>query len=463
MTKTKLTGIILGLLGFLIPLVLEFPGLSLAGHYAMSIFLMAAVFWMFEAIPIYSTSILVIFSQVILLSTEGVIDYSGVAGYEPESYTRFIATLADPIIILFLGGFVLADAAVKYDFDKNLTRILLRPFGIRTVNIMFGLMAVTAALSAFMSNTATTAMMVTVIIPIIAKMDPGDPARIGIALSVPFAANIGGISTPIGTPPNAVVIGALNQQGLDVAFSSWMLYALPLALVMLLIAWRVLLWLYPPQTDTVSMTLDARMKQSTQAWILYITFGVTVLLWVTEGLHGIRSSIVALFPITLLTLTSVISKQDIRKLPWEVLWLIAGGIALGISMKETGLAEWMVGSISWDQLSYIMVLVVFGAVALLMSNFLSNTVTASLLIPLALSLATSGVLEGAFGMLMIGLVIALSASFAMVLPISTPPNAIAVSTGIIKTKDMIVSGFIIGVIGLLLVFVLAAIYWPYII
>ena len=463
MTKTKLTGIILGILGFLIPMVLDFPGLSLAGHYAMSIFLMAAVFWMFEAIPIYSTSILVIFSQVVFLSTEGVIDYSGVGGYEPDSYTRFIATLADPIIILFLGGFVLADAAVKYDFDKNLTRILLRPFGIRTVNIMFGLMAVTAALSAFMSNTATTAMMVTVIIPIIARMDPGDPARIGIALSVPFAANIGGISTPIGTPPNAVVIGALNQQGLGVAFSSWMLYALPLAMVMLLIAWRVLLWLYPPQTDTVSMTIDAQMKKSTHAWILYVTFGATILLWVTEGLHGIKSSIVALLPITILTLTSVISKQDIRKLPWEVLWLIAGGIALGISMKETGLAEWMVGSISWDQLSYIMVLVVFGTVALVMSNFLSNTVTASLLIPLAISLATSGALQGTIGMLMIGLVIALSASFAMVLQISTPPNAIAVSTGIIKTKDMIVSGFLIGVIGLFFVLMLAALYWPYII
>ena len=463
MTKTKLVGIVLGIIGFLLPLVITFPGLSLAGHFAMSIFLMAAIFWMFEAIPIYSTSILVIFFQVIFLSTEGVIDYSGLGGYDPESYTRFIATLADPIIILFLGGFVLADASVKYDFDKNLTRILLRPFGSQTAFIMFGLMAVTASLSAFMSNTATTAMMVTVIIPIIARMSPDDPARIGIALSVPFAANIGGIATPIGTPPNAVVIGALNQQGLDVAFSSWMMYALPLAIVMLFVAWRVLLWLYPPQTENVSMALDVQMKKSTHAWILYITFAVTVLLWVTEGLHGIRSSIVALFPIAMLTLTSAINKQDIRKLPWEVLWLIAGGIALGISMKETGLAEWMVGGISWDQLSYIMVLVVFGVVSLVMSNFLSNTVTASLLIPLALTLATSGILGGTFGMLMIGLVIALSASFAMVLPISTPPNAIAVSTGIVQTKDMIVSGMIIGVIGLLFVLLLAAVYWPFVI
>ncbi len=462
MSKIKLTGLFLGVLGFLIPLFVTFPGLSLAGHFAMSIFLMAAVFWMFETIPIYSTSILVIFLQVVLLSADGLIDYSSMM-YEPGSFTLYVSTLADPIIILFLGGFVLADASVKYDFDKNLTRVLLSPFGEQPKFIIFGLMAVTAVLSAFMSNTATTAMMITVIIPIIARMDPDDPARIGIALSIPFAANIGGIATPIGTPPNAVVIAALNQQGLDIAFSSWMMYALPLAIVMLVISWWVLLRLYKPATEFVTIALDGKMKKSAHAYILYITFAITVLLWVTEGVHGIRSSIVALFPVAVLTLTSAINKQDIRKLPWEVLWLIAGGIALGISMKETGLAEWMVGSIAWDNLSYILLLAVFGTVAVLMSNFLSNTVTASLLIPLALTLATSGVLQGAFGMLMIGLVIALASSFAMVLPISTPPNAIAVSTGILETKHMVLPGIIIGLIGLGFVLLLSLIYWPYVI
>lgn len=335
MSKIKLTGLFLGVLGFLIQLFVTFPGLSLAGHFAMSIFLMAAVFWMFETIPIYSTSILVIFLQVVLLSADGLIDYSSMM-YEPGSFTLYVSTLADPIIILFLGGFVLADASVKYDFDKNLTRVLLSPFGEQPKFIIFGLMAVTAVLSAFMSNTATTAMMITVIIPIIARMDPDDPARIGIALSIPFAANIGGIATPIGTPPNAVVIAALNQQGLDIAFSSWMMYALPLAIVMLVISWWVLLRLYKPATEFVTIALDGKMKKSAHAYILYITFAITVLLWVTEGVHGIRSSIVALFPVAVLTLTSAINKQDIRKLPWEVLWLIAGGVALGISMKETG-------------------------------------------------------------------------------------------------------------------------------
>lgn len=462
MSKVKLTGLILGIAGFLLPIFITFPGLSLAGHLAMSIFLLAAVFWMFETIPIYSTSILVIFFQVILLSAEGFINYSGMS-YIPVPYTQFIATLADPIIILFLGGFVLADASVKYDFDKNMTRLLLRPFGSQPKFIILGLMLVTAVLSAFMSNTATTAMMITVILPIIARMEPGDPARIGIALSIPFAANIGGIATPIGTPPNAVVIAALNQQGVELAFSSWMLYATPLAIVMLFIAWQVLLRLYPPAVNKLALNLEGKLKKSRNAIILYVTFGLTVLLWVTEGLHGIRSSIVALMPVAVLTLSSAFDKQDIRKLPWEVLWLIAGGIALGISMKETGLAEWMVSAISWDQMGYLMLLAVFGVVALVMSNFLSNTVTASLLIPLAISLGTSGILEGVFGLVMIGLVIALSASFAMVLPISTPPNAIAVSTGMVETKNMIKSGTIIGVIGLILILLLSVIYWPFIV
>lgn len=462
MSKTKWTGLILGLIGFIFPMVVTFPGLSLAGHLAMSIFLMAAVFWMFETVPIYSTSILVIFFQVIMLSSEGFIDYS-FALYEPLPYTQFISTLADPIIILFLGGFVLADAAVKYDFDKSMTRLLLQPFGSQPKYIILGLMLVTAVLSAFMSNTATTAMMITVVLPIIARMEPGDPARIAVALCIPFAANIGGIATPIGTPPNAVVIAALNQQGVSVAFSSWMIYATPLAIIMLIVAWYVLLKLHPPAINILNLNLDGKLKVSRRAIILYVTFGLTVLLWVTEGLHGIRSSIVALMPVVVLTLSSALDKHDIRKLPWEVLWLIAGGIALGISMKETGLAEWMISSISWDQFGYLMLLALFGLVALVMSNFLSNTVTASLLIPLAISLVTSGILEGTAGMMMIGLVVALSASFAMVLPISTPPNAIAVSTGMIQTKHMIISGSIIGLIGLLLVLIFSVIYWPFVI
>ena len=462
MDKAKLTGLVLGIIGFCIPLFITFPGLSLPGHLALSIFLLAAVFWMFETIPIYSTSILVILLEVLLLSAEGLISFGSISSYDPVPFSQFVGTLANPIIILFLGGFVLADAAVKYNFDKNMTRILLKPFGTNPKMIMLGLMAVTAFLSAFMSNTATTAMMVTVIIPILAKMDMTDPARISIALSIPFAANIGGVATPIGTPPNAVVIAALNQQGMNIEFGSWMLYAAPLALIMLAFAWFLLLKLHPPALKSIPLEMKGEWKTSRNAWILYVVFGVTVLMWVTESLHGIQSSIVALIPVAVLTLTQAFEKDDIRNLPWEVLWLIAGGISLGIAMKETGLADWIVGSISWDQMSYLVLLSVFAVVSIMMSNFLSNTVTASLLIPLGITLATSGVVGGPAGTMVIGLIIALSTSFAMVLPISTPPNAIAVSTGVVETKDMIVSGSIIGIVAILLVILMTSFYWPYI-
>jgi sodium-dependent dicarboxylate transporter 2/3/5 len=209
--RKQLIGLICGVVGLIIPFFLNIDGLSEAGHVALGIFFLAAAFWMLEPFPIYATSVLVIFLQIILLSKQGFLFQEDSAAYIPDAYTAFIGTLASPIIILFLGGFVLADAAVKYNLDRNLTRILLSPFGSKPGYILLGLMVVTALLSAFMSNTATTAMMMTVILPIMARLGKTDPLRIGLALSIPFAANIGGITTPIGTPPNAVVIGALSQ------------------------------------------------------------------------------------------------------------------------------------------------------------------------------------------------------------------------------------------------------------
>ncbi|WP_040516939.1 SLC13 family permease [Gracilimonas tropica] len=452
--------ILLGVLGFIIPFFVHIPGLSEAGHVALSIFIIAAVFWMLEPVPIYATSILVILLQVFFLSKQGILFPENSATYIPNSYTDFIGTLANPIIILFLGGFVLADAAVKFDLDKNLTRILLKPFGSSPKFIILGLMLVTGLLSAFMSNTATTAMMMTVILPIIAKTDLDDPMRIGLALSIPFAANIGGIATPIGTPPNAVVIGALSTQGIDIAFTEWMVLAVPLVLIILGFSWILLLLLFKPKTGLVPMDLKGSFQKSGSALFVYVVFAATVLLWITESLHGVGSSIVALIPVAALSLTGILNKDDIRQLPWEVLWLVAGGISLGISMESTGLAEWIITSIEWSAFSALFMIIAFSLVAIIMSNFLSNTVSATLLIPLAVSLATSGVAGEGFSLILISLVIGVSASLAMMLPISTPPNAIAMSTGSLKTKHMTRAGFAIGIFGLLIVTLYALFYWP---
>lgn len=530
-TKTA-AGLALGIIGFCIPLFVQFDGLSYAGHFTLGIFLVAASFWMLEPIPIYATSMLVIFLQVIFLSSQGplyqnasltsiqpeateqqdvwqvpesavrngevflfisekasealeveLVERAGgfalvqgdgitastaiipdanhkLAGYAPPPYARFFGTLASPIIILFLGGFMLAAGAVKYNLDKNLTNILLKPFGTKPMFIILGLMLVTATLSAFMSNTATTAMMMTVAIPIALQVSKEDKFRIMLALCIPIAANLGGMATPIGTPPNAIVLSALSSQGSSIAFGTWMAIAVPLSLLMLLIAWGLMRLLYPPTVSSFKLELEGNFLTSPKAIMMYVVFGATVLLWVTEAQHGIPSSMVAFLPIAGLTVSSVLEKEDIRKLPWEVLWLVAGGIALGISMDNTGLAVWLVSSINWETMPQILLLLVFGLVALMLSNFLSNTVTATLLIPLAVSLATSGIAGEGFNLVISAVLIGMACNMAMLLPISTPPNAIAMSTGYIQTMDMVKIGSVIGVTGLLVALAYAMLYWP---
>lgn len=529
-TKARL-GLVFGILGFLFPFFITLPGLSFAGHLALSLFLLGAAFWLFEPFPIYATSILIIALEAVLLSSQGpvfnsmkletvhpqsvdsltwqipssalnatgeivvvegkakktmsvrLLSASGpdayvvsetltpetelaadlsspLISYQPPSYTAFFSTLASPIIMLFLGGFVLAAGAVKYNLDKILTRNLLRPFGKGSFSIMVGLMLITAVLSAFMSNTATTAMMITVVIPIVATLKQVDPLRKAIVMAIPIGANIGGMATPIGTPPNAIVMASLTKQGIALSFTEWIIVVGPIVLIGLALAAVLLHVLFKSETKILDISFKAIGKPKKGANLFYVIFALTVLLWITESVHGIKSAIVAFLPIAGLTLTNRIEKEEIRSLPWEVLWLVAGGIALGVALEETQLTSWLIGQINWASFSTLMLLVVFGAIALAMSNFLSNTVTASLLMPLTISLGSLSSMGAGFDVIVVSLVIALMCSFAMVLPISTPPNAIAMSTGMIESSDMIKIGLIIGIVALAVTLLAATFYFP---
>lgn len=462
MTYLKITAIIAAVLILAVVPFAGLEGLSIEGHIALAIFLLAAVFWMFEPVPIYATSLLVIFLQIMLLSSQGALVSLGFAAYEGVNFTTFTSTLAHPIILLFLGGFMLAAAAVKFNLDKTITRLVLKPFGSKPMMIVCGLMLVTALLSAFMSNTATTSMMMTVILPVIAALKPEDRLRIGVALCIPTAANIGGIATPIGTPPNAIVLAALANEGIRIPFGSWIVLALPLVLISLIAAWLILLALFKPTATHIELNFEGRFSRSPKAILLTLVFLATIGLWMTEALHGMTSNVIAFLPVAALPLFGVLDKHDIRKLPWEVLWLVAGGISLGVSMQNTGLAAWLVGTVDWTSLSLLMLLLLIGVVTFLMANFLSHTVTATLITPIVLGLGigvTSGELIG-FNAVIAGLVIAVASSFGMVLPISTPPNAIAISTGLVETKDMAKVGILVGIIGLALTMLCAKLYWP---
>ncbi|TNE68949.1 SLC13/DASS family transporter [bacterium] len=381
------------------------------------------------------------------------------SGYEPLSYKTIFGTLANPIIVLFLGGFMLARGAVKYKLDNALTAYLLRPFGKKPAFILFGLILVTAILSAFMSNTATTAMMMTVILPIIAAVPDNDKFKTAIVLSIPVAANIGGIATPIGTPPNAIVVAALAQHKISIPFSDWVIMALPFTLVLLFLAWFLLHTLFKTDLKELNLDVNAKFNKSPKAIFLYFVFGFTILLWFTENLHGIPSGMVAFVPITLLTFGTVLDKNDIHSLSWEVLWLVAGGMSLGMLLDKTGVAVWIIQAIDWSMFNIVIILLVFAVIGWILANFMSHTVTATLLMPLGVSLGVSANLGDSYNVVIATMVIGIATSISMILPISTPPNAIAVATNLVNTKDMAKIGLIIGLIGIPLMLTFAWFYW----
>jgi solute carrier family 13 (sodium-dependent dicarboxylate transporter), member 2/3/5 len=457
-------GLVLGLLALATIPFFDFETLSLAGKINLAIFVMAGIFWILEPIPIYATSVLVIFLQVLLLSDKSplvqALSPEQLSAFPVQKYTDFYNSLSNPIIMLFLGGFALASAAVKFRLDKNLTRVLLKPFGKKPEHVTLGLMLVTGTLSAFMSNTATTAMMITVVIPIVMGLKTDDPFRKAVALAIPVGANIGGIATPIGTPPNAIALSALAKNGIHIPFSTWMIMMIPLVIVMILVAWRALLFFFPPNIKSFELEMTEKFDRSPKAICAYLVFGLTVLLWVTEKIHGISSNVVAFLPIAMLPSLGVIHKNDIRSFSWDVLWLMAGGISLGLSLKTTGLASWMVNLVDWTSLGGFGLVAIFGLVGFIIANLVSHTVSATILIPLAVSLTSAGTVGEGFnsvvGIITVGIIV----SFSMLLPISTPPNAIAMSTNMVETKDLVVVGAVVGVVSFVLTLLCGQFYWP---
>lgn len=276
-------------------------------------------------------------------------------------------------------------------------------------------------------------------------------------LSIPIGANIGGLGTPIGTPPNAIVLGALNQIGFGFGFVEWMAMLIPFVILILLFAWILLVRLYPAESMEVRIDIEGEFDSSPSARLFYITFAGTVILWLTETLHGMNSSIVGFLPVVILLAFRVFDHKDLQSIPWHVLWLVAGGIALGRGMGDTGLDKWFVGLLDWSRFGPTALLGILSMGALLLGTIISHSATANLLVPIGISLAASGAVDAAPAQL--GVAIAVGCSLAMALPISTPPNAIAYATGSVSTQDLIKTGGPIGLFAWLLYLLVAAPLW----
>ena len=446
-------------------------GLTATQQRTIAIFAFAALMWIFEIVPNWVTSLIVIVGSLLTISNRS---FAFCMNTGDDSifvpFKTLMSAFADPTVMLFMGGFVLAIVASKYGMDVTMARILLKPFGTNPKFVLLGVLLVIAIFSMFMSNTATAAMFLAFLAPVFASLPAEDnKGKVGIALAIPVAANVGGIGTPIGTPPNATAKGILENNDLTVTFGDWALRMIPFVIIMLLLAWVLLMVLYPFKSKEIKLEIKPSEQKTTwRTWVAWITFGVTILLWMTEQLTHLNANIVALIPLAVYTATGVFTKEDIKEINWSVLWLVAGGFALGYALDGTGLAKALVTSINFSAMSIIVVFVVAGLICYFLSNFISNSATAALLIPIMVAMG-NGLLNsdnaGAFtamgGQHALAIFVAVCASLAMLLPISTPPNAIAASTGMVETKDMTKVGLIVGVVGLILGFVWVTKLFPF--
>ena len=430
---------------------------TLTQQRVIAIFVFTAMMWILEVIPTWTTSVVAIVSILLTTSNKGLgflISKENVGTL--TNYKDVMAAFADPVIMLFLGGFVLAFAATKVGLDVQLAKIMLKPFGKNPKTVLLGVLLVIGFFSMFMSNTATAAMMLTFLTPVLATLPKDGGGRIALALAIPIAANLGGIGTPIGTPPNAIALGALQEAGYNITFAGWMLRMVPYVIVMLLFAWVLLMKMFPFKAKTIELKIEGTPVKVTpfQKYVVWVTFALTIILWVGESIFKVNSNIVAMIPFAVFSATGILKARHLEHINWAVLWMVAGGFALGTALNQTGLATRLIQIIPFASWNALIVMIVGGLICYFLSNFISNSASANLVVPILVVVGTAMkdnpdfVALGGVPAMIVG--IAIAASVAMCLPVSTPPNALAPSTGMITTKQMATVGIIIGVVGLTL-------------
>ena len=433
------------------------PIFTLTQQRVIAIFVFTAMMWILEVIPTWTTSVVAIVAILLTTSNKGLgflITKENIGAL--TNYKDIMAAFADPVIMLFLGGFVLAFAATKVGLDVQLAKVMLKPFGTNPKTVLLGVLLVIGIFSMFMSNTATAAMMLTFLTPVLATLPKDGGGRISLALAIPIAANIGGMGTPIGTPPNAIALGALQEAGYAITFAGWMVRMVPFVIVLLLIAWALLSKMYPFKAKSIELKIEGQEVKATpfQKYVVWVTFALTIILWVGEQWFKINSNIVAMIPFAVFSATGIMKAKHLEHINWAVLWMVAGGFALGTALNQTGLASTLIKTIPFANWNALVVMLVGGFICYFLSNFISNSASANLVVPILIvvgkAMAGNPGFEALGGVPAMIIGVAICASVAMCLPVSTPPNALAASTGMITNKQMATIGIIMGAVGLVL-------------
>ncbi len=412
-------------------------------NYVFFLSILGVGLWVTEAIPPFAVGIFIIAGLLFGFGTEFILED------HKTPVEMYLGTWTSNVIWLLLGGFFLAEAMNLVSLDKSLFRFTVKQFGQSPEKLLLGLMITTAVGSMIMSNTATTAMMVSSILPLTKMLGKSSPYTKALLVGIPAAATLGGMGTIIGSTPNAIAVGALQEKGLNITFVEWMVFGLPTGMIAVYLFWRFLtkkMNLANIDLDFSQLIAKTPPKNKFEKRAVIFTLIITVGMWLTEPVHGIPIAATSAIPIVLLTLFQVIKAEDVRRLPWDTLMLVAGGLALGIAMVDVGLTDIIMEGIESLPIPLFGVAIVFSIIGVLISNIMSNTAAAAILVPIGLAL------PGIYGFA-VPLIVALSCSCALLLPVSTPSNAIAFSTGMVEQKSFRPGGFLMIFIGPVLAFV----------
>ncbi len=423
--------------------------LDLQLRMALVLLVLAAALWITESIPLAATSLLIALLQPL---------------FGIQSFNDALVPFFNPVVVLLLGGFLLAIAVDRHDLDERMGEAILKRLGSKPHWIVLGLMLGTALLSMWISNTAAAALMITVAIPVANRVeDPKGKLQKIMILAVAYSATLGGFMTLIGSPPNALAAAflALPPANTPISFLGWSLYAFPLALLMIFVTWGILFARFrtdvkyiPPVKTSTNRELTGRQKGT------LVIFLLAVVLWLTEPFHPLSSAMVAAAIAVILFVVGLLKREDVKKVDWNTLLLFGGGLSLGAALQVSGLADVITGGVVTlvPILGYVGIIALLAVAALLFSMVASNTVSASIFIPISISVAIS---VGA-NPVIFAVLIAICSSIDFMLPIGTPPNAIAYSTGRVNMKDMITTGFALNILSLLMTLALAYFIWPFV-
>lgn len=450
----KFIGKMLGPIAFaLVYFVFPPDGLSIEGRGVLATTVWIGIWWMTEAVPIEATALL----PMVLFPLLGAMDMKS---------TTF--PYAHPLIFLFLGGFMIALAIERWDLHKRIALNIISILGSNPRQLILGFMIATGFLSMWISNTATTLMMIPIGISVISNLKRDERFSKALPLAIAYSASIGGMSTLIGTPPNIVFAGVVKDTfGVEVNFMNWMMIGLPFSTLLIAITWLVItrfsFKISADQTladSGIKEKLAELGRMTTEEKRVLVVFLVTAFCWMSRTyilnpiIPGLNDTTIAIFGGLLLFLIpdsrngKLLDWNIMKKVPWGVLILYGGGLTLANAFAKTDLAVWIGNLLNhWGNLElFILILLIVAAVNFL-TEITSNIATASMVLPILAALAIS--IDTHPYYLMVGAILA--ASCAFMLPVATAPNAIAFSSGTIRMRDMIKVGIVLNLLSILLI------------